>query len=87
MAVVNAAWKMLLLSQKPLILERCPLGELTMVGIELRRARLQVGGYQARSFDCELGSHFHHGHVFEGPPIMPDGRISQVRFEVLASRP
>ena len=43
-------------------------------------------GYQARSFDCELGSHFHHGHVFEGPPIMPDGRISQVRFEALASR-
>src|SRR5208282_6376803 len=29
--------------------------------------RLQVEGYQARSFDCELGSHFHHGHVFEGP--------------------
>jgi len=48
--------------------------------------RLWVEGYQARSFDCELGSHFHHGYVFEGPPIMPDGRISQVRFEVLASR-
>jgi hypothetical protein len=30
--------------------------------------RLQVEGYQARSFDCELGSHFHHGYVFEGPP-------------------
>ena len=44
-------------------------------------------GYQARSFDCELGSHFHHGYVFEGPPIIPDSRISQVRFEVLASRP
>src|ERR1017187_1829746 len=42
--------------------------------------RLWVEGYQARSFDCELGSHFHHGYVFEGPPIMPDGRISQVRF-------
>src|ERR1019366_1271018 len=49
--------------------------------------RLWVEGYQARSFDCELGSHFHHGYVFGGPPIMPDGRISQVRFEVLASRP
>jgi hypothetical protein len=35
---------------------------------------------QARSFDCELGSHFHRGYVFGGPPIMPDGRISQVRF-------
>jgi hypothetical protein len=23
-------------------------------------------GYQARSFDGELGSHFHHGYVFEG---------------------
>src|ERR1019366_7704639 len=49
--------------------------------------RLQVEGYHARSFDCELGYHFHHGHVFGGPPIMPDGRISQVRFEALASRP
>src|ERR1700730_16524436 len=49
--------------------------------------RLEVEGYQARSFECELGSHFHHGYVFGGPPIMPDGRISQVRFEVLAFRP
>src|SRR5690348_6221250 len=27
-----------------------------------------------------------HGHVFRSPPIMPDGRISQVRLEVLAFR-
>ena len=44
-------------------------------------------GYQARSFDCELGSHFHRGHVSGGPPIIPDGRISQVRFETLAFLP
>jgi hypothetical protein len=31
-----------------------------------------------------MGSHFHHGHVSRGPPIIPDGRISQVRFETLA---
>jgi hypothetical protein len=43
--------------------------------------RLQVEGYQSRSFDCEVGSHFHHGHVSGGPPIIPDDRISQVRFE------
>ena len=44
-------------------------------------------GYQSRSFDCEVGSHFHHGHVSGGPPIIPDGRISQVRFETLAFPP
>ena len=27
-----------------------------------------------------MGSHFHHGHVSRGPPIIPDGRISRVRF-------
>jgi hypothetical protein len=37
--------------------------------------------YQSRSFDCELGSHFHHGYVFGGLPIMPDGRISPVRLK------
>ena len=56
---------------------------------EARSSKFYPGarGYQSRSFDCELGSHFHRGYVFEGPPIMPDGRISQVRFEVLAARP
>jgi hypothetical protein len=46
-----------------------------------------VEGYQVRSFDCELGSHFHHGCVSEGPPIIPYGRISQVRFGTLAFPP
>ena len=54
------------------------------VGIELRRAncRWRVTGL-ALSI-CEAGSHFHHGHVSGGPPIIPDGRISRVRFETLA---
>ena len=37
------------------------------VGIELRRAGCRWRGYQARSFDCELGSQFHHGRVSGGP--------------------
>jgi hypothetical protein len=41
-------------------------------------------GYRPRSFDCETGSHFHHGHVSGGPPIIPDSRFSQVRFGVSA---
>ena len=35
---------------------------------------------------CKVGSQFHHSHVSRGPPIIPDGRVSQVRFEVLACR-
>src|SRR5215813_5528915 len=31
-----------------------------------------------------MAAHFHQRHVFRGPPIMPDGGISPVRFEVLA---
>jgi hypothetical protein len=54
------------------------------VGIELERAGFQVEGYQPRPFGCEVGSQFHHGHVSRGPPIMPDGQISRVRFEALA---
>jgi hypothetical protein len=57
------------------------------VGIELGRADFQVEGYQPRPFGCEVGSQFHHGHVSRGPPIIPDGRISQVRFETLACPP
>jgi len=34
-----------------------------------------------------MGSHFHHGRVSRGPPIIPDGRVSRVRFETLASLP
>jgi hypothetical protein len=28
-----------------------------------------VGGYQSRSFDCEVGAQFHHGRVSRSPPI------------------
>jgi hypothetical protein len=45
-----------------------------------------VEGYHPRPFGCEVGSHFHQRHVFRGPPIMPDGRISRVRFEALVFR-
>ena len=41
-------------------------------------------GYRPRSFDCGTGSHFHHGHVSGGPPIIPDSQFSQVRFGVSA---
>jgi len=43
-----------------------------------------VEGYRHRSFDREAGSHFHHGCVSGGPPIIPDSQFSQVRFEVSA---
>src|SRR5438132_9177144 len=55
--------------------------------IELGRADCQVEGYQPRPFGCEVGSPFHQGHVSRGPPIIPDGRFSQVRFETLACLP
>src|SRR5664279_2000680 len=60
---------------------------LLLVGIELGRAGLQVEGYRPRPFGCEVGSQFHRGHVSRGPPIMPDGQISRVRFEALACLP
>jgi len=54
--------------------------------MELGCATGKVEGYQPRPFGCELGSHFHQRHVSRGPPIIPDSRISQVRFEVLDCR-
>jgi hypothetical protein len=56
------------------------------VGIELRRA-----GCRRRVIALALSiarrvHNFRHGYVFGGPPIMPYGRISQVRFEVLVLR-
>ena len=57
-----------------------------IAGIELGRADGKVEGYHPRPFGCEVGSQFHQRHVSRGPPIMPDGRISQVRFEALAFR-
>ena len=56
----------------------------TPVGIELGRASGEVEGSHSRPFGCEMAAHFHQRHVFRGPPIMPDGGISPVRFEVLA---
>jgi hypothetical protein len=56
------------------------------VGIELGCAVVKVQGYQSRPFGCEVGSQFHQRHVPRGPPIMPYGRISRVRFEALAFR-
>ena len=43
-----------------------------------------MGGYRSCSFDCKTGSHSHHGYVSRSPPIIPDGQISQVRFETSA---
>src|SRR5215831_18275862 len=57
------------------------------VGIELGRANGEVEGSHSRPFGCEMAAHFHQRHVFRGPPIMPDGGISPVRFEVLAFPP
>ena len=34
-----------------------------------------------------MGSHSRHDHVSRGPPIIPDGRVSQVRFGNLAYPP
>ena len=70
-----------------------PLGLLTfeatsaftfVVGIELGRADVKVKGYQSHPFGCEMGSQFHQHYVSRGPPIIPDGRVSQVRFGILA---
>jgi hypothetical protein len=46
-----------------------------------------VEGYRSCSFDGKTGSQFHHDYVSLGPPIIPDGRITRVRFETLAFRP
>ena len=57
------------------------------VGIELGRANGEVEGSQSRPFGCEVAAHFHQRHVFRGPPIIPDGGVSPVRFEVFAFLP
>jgi hypothetical protein len=36
---------------------------MSLVGIELRRADVKVKGYQSRPFGCEVGSQFHQRHV------------------------
>ena len=57
-----------------------------LAGIEVGRVVGEVEGYQPRPFGCEVGSHFHQRHVSRSLPIMPYGRISQVRFEALVFR-
>jgi hypothetical protein len=57
------------------------------VGIELGRANGEVEGSHPRPFGCEVAAHFYQRHVFRGPPIIPDGGFSPVRFEVLAFLP
>jgi len=59
----------------------------SVVGIELGCVCFRQRATTLTLSVCEMGSQFRHGHVLRGPPIMPDGRISQVRFEALASRP
>jgi hypothetical protein len=60
---------------------------LELIGWDRSRMRLLYAeGYQSRPFGCEVGSQFRRGHVFRSPPIMPDGRVSQVRLEILAFR-
>ena len=44
-------------------------------------------GYRTCPFGCKTGSQFHHGCVSRAPPIIPDGRFSQVRFGTMAFLP
>jgi hypothetical protein len=64
----------------PLVI--CPSGHAIERGRTSRRRRVSILALSV----CKVGSQFHHSHVSRGPPIIPDGRISQVRFEVLACR-
>jgi hypothetical protein len=59
-------------------------GILPTVGIELVRARFR---WRVTAPALSLARRVHNStisHVSRGPPIIPDGRISQVRFGVLA---
>ena len=61
-------------------------GTIPTIGIERRRASRRWRVSILALSVCKVGSQFHHSHVSRGPPIIPDGRVSQVRFEVLACR-
>jgi hypothetical protein len=52
-------------------------------GRVLARAQ-EVEGFQPRSFDCEVGSHFHHSHVSSALPKIPDSGFSPVRLQAEA---
>jgi hypothetical protein len=58
----------------------------TLIGIERGRASRRWRVSILAPSVCKVGSQFHLNHVSRGPPIIPDGRVSQVRFEVLAYR-
>src|SRR5580700_7731938 len=64
----------------------CSGPQVCSIGIERRRAsrRWRVSVFALSV--CKAGSQFHLSHVSRGPPIIPDGRVSQVRFEVLVCR-
>ena len=57
-----------------------------VIGIERGRASRRWRVSILALSVCKVGSQFPHSHVSRGPPIIPDGRVSQVRFEVLACR-
>ena len=64
----------------------CSGPQVCSIGIERRRASRRWRVSILALSVCRVGSQFHHSHVSRGPPIIPDGRVSQVRFEVLACR-
>jgi hypothetical protein len=58
------------------------------VGIELGRAGREGGGLPSSPFRSARRVHNSTRAAFpEAPPIMPDDRVSQVRFEALVFRP
>ena len=57
------------------------------VGIELGRAGLEGEGLPSSPFRFARPVHNPPRLRFPRPPIMPDDRISQVRFEALVFRP
>jgi hypothetical protein len=57
-----------------------------LIGIERGRASRRWRVSILALSVCKVGSQFPHSHVSRGPPIIPDGRVSQVRFEVLVCR-
>ena len=64
----------------------CSSHQVCSIGIERGRASRRWRVTVLALSVCKAGSQFHRSHVSRGPPIIPDGRVSQVRFEVLAYR-
>src|SRR5215471_17006502 len=61
-------------------------GTIPTSGIERGRASRRWRVTSLALSICKMGSQFHRSYVSRGPPIIPDGRVSQVRLEVLADR-